>query len=428
MEIEGSSGVKHRKLKVDAYRSAHRLLRIANRKFRKEKDGMVAVALMAQSEPCEEDEDKKEEERIERIDKNKEWRKRKEMERWESCGLAPPPDPKIEKEKNRKIARKFEKQLCSELICSNCRYELLGEVWECLDGHPTCGDCFDRDNMGVDLNIQRKSSTSSDRSDLFDVLESINSCGKSRNSSSSLSTKSIDSLKKGLSTASIATFSSIETIASLRESLGDIAEGDEDAKSWVKYKVNEIDFFLGTLEVRKDAIACYTDYNNAFKSIFYNPDLEGLSLNGDSNAGIGSNEYKDEKSERVMKYIEKLREEGAMAALRETLIDVIETDDEEIDPSWAKFRLEELDFFLNTLNIRKDAITYYGDYHNDFRSIFFVENAEDGDQLMNETEDDTDDDETDNEPGITQCKSCRKFILKRNFQVEKLAKIFFQVE
>ena len=51
---------------------------------------------------------------------------------------------------------------------------------------------------------------------------------------------------------------------------------------------------------------------------------------------------------------------------------------------------------------------------------------------MNETEDDTDDDdETDNEtrkPRITKCKSCRKFILKRNFQVEKLAKIFFQVE
>ena len=82
---------------------------------------MVAVALMAQAEPCEEDEDKKKEERIERIDKNKEWRKRKEMERWESCGLDPPPDLKIEKEKNRKIARKFEKQLCSELICSNCR-------------------------------------------------------------------------------------------------------------------------------------------------------------------------------------------------------------------------------------------------------------------------------------------------------------------
>jgi len=434
MELEGPSGVKHRKLKVDAYRAAHKLLRIANRRFRNEKDAVVAMALIATAEPEEEDEEKKEEERLERIDKNKEWRRRREMQKWESCGLEPPPDPSIEREKNRKIARKFEKQLCSELLCSLCRNELLGEVWECIDGHPTCGDCFDRKNIGIDLKIQRKNSISSERSDLVDVLESVNTSVKSRKSSSALTMKSIDSLKKGSSKASIATFSSIETIASLRESLAEIAEGEEDAKSWMKYKVNEIDFFLDTLEVRKDAINCYMDYNNEFKSIFYNPDIEGLSLNGDSNAGIDNNEYKDEKSERVRKYIQRLKEQGSLESLRETLIDVIDADDEEIDPSWAEFRLEELDFFLNTLNIRKDAITYYGDYHNEFRSIFFYENQTHEDLPMNESEDDTDDDddtETENEPRkqtVTKCKLCQKFICKRNFQVEKLAKIFFQAK
>jgi len=79
------------------------------------------MALIATAEPEEEDEEKKEEERLERIDKNKEWRRRREMQKWESCGLEPPPDPSIEREKNRKIARKFEKQLCSELLCSLCR-------------------------------------------------------------------------------------------------------------------------------------------------------------------------------------------------------------------------------------------------------------------------------------------------------------------
>ena len=80
------------------------------------------MAVMSQVEPEDEDADeKKEEERTERMEKNKEWRKRREMQRWESCGLDPPPDPSTEKDKNRKIARKFEKKLCSELLCSNCR-------------------------------------------------------------------------------------------------------------------------------------------------------------------------------------------------------------------------------------------------------------------------------------------------------------------
>ena len=59
--------------------------------------------------------------RKERLEKNKEWRKRKEREKWESQGLKPPPGPEDITEKNRKFARKFEKKLHKELLCSNCR-------------------------------------------------------------------------------------------------------------------------------------------------------------------------------------------------------------------------------------------------------------------------------------------------------------------
>jgi len=440
MEVEGFKEVKHRKLKVTAWRKAKKLLRIARRKMRddaqkshvgREGDAIMAFALIEDPEDEDAAKKKEEEERSNRIDKNKEWRKKREMQRLESCGLEPPPDPSIQKEKNRKIARKFEKQLCRELMCSNCKLELLTEVWECLDGHPTCGECFDRENIGQDLENKRNDSISSRSSGIVDLLENKTSIDKCRKSSSAKSTKSLDSLKNGLSTSSIATLSSIETIASLRESLADIAEGDEDAKSWIKYKVNEIDFFLNTLEVRKDAINFYTDYNNAFKSIFYNPDIEGLSLNGDSNEGFEDNEYADEKSERVLKYIQRLREQGSLVSLKETLIDVIETEDDEIDPSWAKFRLEELDFFLNTLDIRKDAITYYGDYHNGFRSIFGHYEFDDGDIFGGATNENYDNEKTNNEqrkPRITKCKACKQFICKRNFQVEKVAQIFFKVE
>jgi len=425
MELEGSSGVTHRKLKVNAYRSAHRLLRIANRKARKQGDALVAMAMMAKDEPEEEDDDKKEEERQERIEKNKEWRRRRELQRWESCGLEPPPSPKTVRENNRKIARKIEKQLCSELMCSNCRCHLTDEVWECVEGHPTCGDCFDKENMGKDVE-----SYASNESGISSALGSVKSSINSRKSSF-LSQKSVDSLKKGLSSSSVATLSSIETIASLRESLAEIASGSCDVKSWEKYKVNEIDFFLDTLEVRKDAIDFYTDYNNAFKSIFYNPDIEGLSLHDNSNDDLINNEYKDERSERVLKYMDRLKNQGALMALKETLTDIIDKEDEEIDPSWAKFRLEEIDFFLNTLNIRKDAITYYGDYHNGFRSIFEQfhdddEKTSNNEEIESNNEDNEEDSDENVRKRITKCPVCKKFIISRNSLVENVAKLFFK--
>jgi len=112
----------------------------------------------------------------------------------------------------------------------------------------------------------------------------------------------------------------------------------------------------------------------------------------------------------------------------------MEASEEEMDPTWAKYQLEEIDFFLNTLNIRKDAITFFGDYNNDFKSIFVADHFHflDDDLPMNESEDDSEDDD-DSQDGkrnqrITKCKICQQFIYKRNFQVEKLAKIFFQVE
>ena len=62
-----------------------------------------------------------EEARQERLEKNKEWRKRKEREKWEREGLEPPPGPEEIKERNRRLARKYEKKLHKELLCSNCR-------------------------------------------------------------------------------------------------------------------------------------------------------------------------------------------------------------------------------------------------------------------------------------------------------------------
>ena len=311
------------------------------------------------------------------------------------------------------------------------RNELETDVWECSEGHVTCGDCFDKENIGVD--IHETDDINAEENEESDVITSLKSI--SRKSAKKRNSTSLDSLKRSSSNTSVATISSIDTIISLRESLASIAEGDEDAeiKSFQKYLVNEIDFFLNTLEVRGDAIDFYKDYNNANKSIFYNPDLEGISLDGD-NIDDGkvnqSNAYVDEKSERVKIYIERLKDQGSLLSLKETLIGVMETidNDNSVDPAWAKFRLEEIDFFLNTLNIRKDAIGYYGDYHNGNMSIFDhlrqLEDNEDSEEDDIEEEDD-DGSSSDNEEKITRCAVCNNFIIRRNGLVEKLAKIFF---
>ena len=64
---------------------------------------------------------------------------------------------------------------------------------------------------------------------------------------------------------------------------------------------------------------------------------------------------------------------------RETLVELVQTVAQEGEslargeslgePSFAKFRLEELTFFLDNL-LEKQTIDYYGDYHQQFQSIF----------------------------------------------------------
>ena len=314
------------------------------------------------------------------------------------------------------------------------RKELVDEAWECLEGHATCGDCFDRENIGRDTFCQSKQDDE-DELEGGDVITALKNISRKKSKFSTQNRGSQDTLRRSGSNTSVGTVASIETIISLRESLADIAEGDEEAeiKSFQRYLINEIDFFLDTLEVRKDAITFYNDYNNANKSIFYNPDLEGISLDGDSNQnmGMGNNAYVDEKTERVRKYIERLNDQGGLASLRETIMDVMETNDADMDPSWAKFRLEEVDFFLNTLNIRKDAIGYYKDYHNGYKSIFDFVQDEDSSNRDDQSEADmdhsSDESESDNEQ-ITRCSICNNFILRRNILVEKLARIFFNKE
>ena len=84
-------------------------------------DGFTADAWFSLTESGEKEESNEEEANKERLERNKEWRRRKEAKLRESQGLPPPEDPEVIKEKNRKVARKLEKKLHKEFLCTNCR-------------------------------------------------------------------------------------------------------------------------------------------------------------------------------------------------------------------------------------------------------------------------------------------------------------------
>ena len=108
------------------------------------------------------------------------------------------------------------------------------------------------------------------------------------------------------------------------------------------------------------------------------------------------------------------------------------TAEAEVTPSWAKYRLTELDFFLDSADIRKEAISYYGDYNNQMKSIF--ERAS-GEEAAASTWDSSSCSRASVEsegslgsgPRVTRCAACAQFITERNLQVERIAAIFFHV-
>merc|ERR1719173_381595 len=85
-----------------------------------------------------EDEDTKAEKKKARMEKNREWRKKREMGRWESCGLEPPPSPTTERERHRLAARELEQELFHLLLCTCCGAQLMPQAWQCAEGHMTC--------------------------------------------------------------------------------------------------------------------------------------------------------------------------------------------------------------------------------------------------------------------------------------------------
>merc|ERR1719384_3018916 len=179
--------------------------------------------------------------------------------------------------------------------------------------------------------------------------------------------------------------------------------------SYVRPALDNIDFFANTLDIRKDAIRPYENYN---------PQEEGEVM---SNLG-GSYEDEIEETEFYNKYLHEscpppIQSSAAPdSSLRPVTLDLAQ--EEETDTgeqkSWRQqfeMNKREVDFFSNTLDIRKDAIACYQDYKKEAFSKGSITEEE-------EESDDSDSEEEDEENRMSSQQ------LTRNLHAERIVKLF----
>jgi len=378
----------HHHEKIWKKNKGKRLVRKIAKLTAKRHGGAAGMVMMSGKDEEEEELEKErlKEECEERAIKNKLWREKRERER-----LGIPEKKKVDKNlRNEKFG--------SEMRCKNCRNDLKTEIWQCKNGHPICENCFDKNAFQEMINQRLSEKFSSKKS--------------------SISSKRNPPSKKSIL--------DIESETTLSEKLSCL-----DIGSYIRPKLKSIDFFSNTLNIRKDAIQAYSDYNGYL--IENEEDCESISfgskVDNEDNETIFYNRYL--KEECPPPYVASVN--GSY--LNPLTLDEMIKEKATIESDWRlsmEKKKKELDFFANTLEIRKNAIETYKDY-----SKLLEENAEENgkdylsdDTGVEESEDDTeyDDDtstETSEEGCIINCPVCKEPIEERNLHAEKISKLFF---
>eukprot|EP00092_Neocalanus_flemingeri_P017147 GFUD01018544.1.p1 GENE.GFUD01018544.1~~GFUD01018544.1.p1 ORF type:complete len:417 (-),score=122.09 GFUD01018544.1:341-1591(-) len=373
-------------------------------KRRVEDGGAAAVVMVGMmSGGRDEEEEEKERERLKeefeiRAEKNKLWRESRERER---LGIPDKSKKKVDKNlRNEKIG--------CELVCQNCSDELMSEIWQCGSGHPVCGNCFDKETYEE---MKRQS-----------LNERYSSSQASQSSKSSIASRS-----NQFSARSVSDDGS-DTALSANLSFLEIS-------SYIRPKKKELDFFENTLNIRKDAILAYNDYNAELEE---SVDVEeSLTFSDTRNVLDNENEFYNRflKEECPPPYAASV---DCVYLKPVTFSEMMENEErktkEAVESNWKldfEKKKRKLDFFANTLDIRKDAIGTYADYsklleENQCREELSNSSDEDDNDSSTECEDDTDS-ETSEDTLIVDCPVCNQPIMERNLQAEKISKLFYSM-
>jgi len=301
----------------------------------------------------------------ERLKKNQEWRARKQQQE------------KIE-ETPQKIAvdkKKRNERIQNLLICTHSRKPLRAgdEIWTSSDGDLVRGDFVDPDLVKM--------------TDIPEEEAERRGSGPESGIEEDLGTVSGPTTNRSLSH----TFSQLEV------------------GSYVRPALDNIDFFAHTLDIRKDAIRPYENYN---------PQEEEEVM---SNLG-GSHDDDIEETEFYNKYLHEScpppiqSSSSPDSSLRPVTLDLAQEQEADTgeQKSWRQqfeMNKREVDFFSNTLDIRKDAIACYQDYKKEAFSK--------GSITEEEEESDDSDSEEENEENRMSSQQ-----LTRNLHAERIVMLF----
>jgi len=352
-------------------------------------DTMFAAYLFNKNDDSEEEREKLKAEKEELIRKNQEWRAKRMNGK--NVGM-----------KQRKIVDKDKRNenLKNELVCINCGDELKSEVWTCPIGHPVCGECIDVDNVGEDTDTDSGQESQS---------QSQSSSGSGESGADDESTESVD-VDNG------------QTDSCKSDSLV--------VSSYVRPRIDSIDFFANTLDIRKDAIQPYENYNPQEEEDIISVDLGGSNeIRVEDEAFF--NKFLHDECPPPYKATSEPDESLKPVSLDKMMDKIYIQDDEKPWKQEFDEKKKEIDFFSDTLDIRKNAIETYIDYkkesfknHSDDNS-YASKNDEDSNDNDSDSSDE-DDDDTDDATIclVTNCPKCGVGKLSRNAKIEKIVKTF----
>ena len=359
------------------------------------------------------------EEQEERRERNRAWREERERQRRHARGEVSSDEEDSADEIDHGGQNLSAVQ--SLLACTACSEDFRGEgkIWQCQVGHPVCRKCVDVSWLSGE-----------------EDLESLLSSTRSK------SNRSVSSLDRF---SAISDNSVKEMIEHMTEAeLLDLLDRSSDTCSTVTFsgptlserQIQEIDWFLNTIDMKRDAIKPYADYHDP-------EDMARAQMEAEEEerrlAELESSDdetvCEDDKWETIPKdELEMLHSEAMKAKLQaenaseDSGNDTLSESTIGAQFSAPKPDINPIDWFHGTIEIKKDVIQPYSDYNAEEEGMKMVK-ISDQVKVFGEGEDD----ELDSASVLGRinrrskfCKSCEAPIIGRNMFLENLAIAAFQ--
>jgi len=416
MELEGGKSYNKHKLKVYAYIKAKRLIRKAEKTFSNKNNAAMAMGMRRGGDEDDEDEmERIKEEQEERKERNRVWRMERERRRRHERGEYSEEEEVVKAAPRRSKSSNLE-QVRSLLTCTACRAVLNGKIWQCQVGHPACKDCVDLFWLEEDdVSLSGSSKGSSSRK---------TSCSSTSSRFSAISDDSVKELIERMS----------------ERELMDLVDRYSDTASTVTFsgptlterQIEEIDWFLGTLDIRNDAIKPYTDYNN--EAEMARAALEDARVvTPQESSDDDTIEDEDDAWKIIPKDEVAIRHQQNAKAKLKALNHVDEdsgndtlSESTQLDFSAPPRVIKSIDFFKDTIEIKKDVIAPYTDYNAGDQAGPKTVRISDNVQVFESDDDDEDNLDSASMLGrkrFKTCRSCDAPIVGRSLFLEGVCKV-----